>query len=275
MEKTKTFGYNNYPVVDRRGVCKGLFRLTDSNRKNKKKVILVDHNESSQSAAGLNEAEILEVIDHHKIGDISTNNPINFRNMTVGSCNTIIYHMFEESRTDIPKDIASIMLGGIISDTLALTSPTTTEYDKYVVGKLEEISGLTLEEYAYDIFNASSKLDEKTPIELIDLDTKTFHYDNNRTFRISQVALMDASNMLNKKDDIIKELNKVRDSKDYDFIIFSITDISRKGSYILYSETGNSIKYLSRSFKDLEEGMFMDGIMSRKKQLVPLIMEVE
>ena len=275
MEKTKTFGYNNYPVVDRHGVCKGLFRLTDSNRKNKKKVILVDHNESSQSAAGLNEAEILEVIDHHKIGDISTNNPINFRNMTVGSCNTIIYHMFEESRTDIPKDIASIMLGGIISDTLALTSPTTTEYDKYVVGKLEEISGLKLEEYAYDIFNASSKLDEKTPIELIDLDTKTFHYDNNRTFRISQVALMDASNMLNKKDDIIKELNKVRDSKDYDFIIFSITDISRKGSYILYSETGDSIKYLSRSFKDLEEGMFMDGIMSRKKQLVPLIMEVE
>ena len=275
MEKTKSFGYNNYPVVDRRGMCKGLFRLTDSNHKNKKKVILVDHNESSQSANGLDEAEILEVIDHHKIGDISTNNPINFRNMTVGSCNTIIYHMFEENRVEIPKDIASIMLGGIISDTLALTSPTTTEYDKYVVTKLEKISSLKLEEYAYDIFNASSKLDEKTPLELIDLDTKTFHYDNNRTFRISQVALMDATNILAMKEDIIKELNNIRDNKDYDFIIFAVTDISHKGSFILYSETGNSIKYLSMRFKDLEQGMFMDGVMSRKKQLVPLIMEVE
>jgi manganese-dependent inorganic pyrophosphatase len=167
------------------------------------------------------------------------------------------------------------MLGGIISDTLALTSPTTTEYDKYVVTKLEKISSLKLEEYAYDIFNASSKLDEKTPLELIDLDTKTFHYDNNRTFRISQVALMDATNILAMKEDIIKELNNIRDNKDYDFIIFAVTDISHKGSFILYSETGNSIKYLSMRFKDLEQGMFMDGVMSRKKQLVPLIMEVE
>ena len=276
MDKTKEFGYNNYPVVNKDGVCKGLFRLTDSNKKNRKKVILVDHNESSQSASGLEEAEILEVIDHHKIGDISTNNPINFRNMTVGSCNTIIYQMFEESRVEIPKDIASIMLGGIISDTLALTSPTTTEYDKYVVKKLEKISGLKLEEYAYDIFNSSSNYNEKTPSELINLDTKSFHRGNGNTFKVSQVALMDGSTILNKKDSIIEELNAIRDKKDYDFILFAITDISRKGSYILYSDNGDSIKYLQKSFgKDLHQGMFIDGVMSRKKQIIPLIMEVE
>ncbi len=276
MDKTKEFGYNNYPVVNKDGVCKGLFRLTDSKKKNRKKVILVDHNESSQSASGLDEAEILEVIDHHKIGDISTNNPINFRNMTVGSCNTIIYQMFEESRVEIPKDIASIMLGGIISDTLALTSPTTTEYDKFVVEKLEKISGLKLEEYAYDIFNSSSNLTEKTASELIDLDTKSFHRGNGNTFKVSQVALMDGSTILNKKDSIIEELNAIRDKKDYDFILFAITDISKKGSYILYSDNGDSIKYLQKSFgKDLHQGMFIDGVMSRKKQIIPIIMEVE
>ncbi len=276
LEKTRELGFNNYPVVDKKGVCKGLIRLTDIVRKDKNRVILVDHNESSQSALGLDEAEILEVIDHHKIGDISTNNPINFRNMTVGSCNTIIYMMFNEARINIPREIASIMLGGIISDTLALTSPTTTDLDIEVVRELELLSGLDYKSYAHDIFNSSIKLNEKTENELINLDIKSFHMGNDRTFKVSQVVTMNANDILDRKEKIINELNKMREDKNLDFILFVITDISNNGSYLLYSDTTLSYNILARAFdKDLYEGIFMPNMVSRKKQIVPLIMEGE
>ena len=276
IEKTKELGFNNYPVVDKNGVCKGLFRVTDIVHKNKKKVILVDHNESSQSVGGLDEAEILEVIDHHKIGDISTNNPINFRNMTVGSCNTIIYQMYKESRVEIPKEIASIMMGGIISDTLALTSPTTTSVDVEVMKELEKISGLDYKEYAKDIFNSSIKLNEKTEAELINLDIKSFHYGNGRTFKVSQVVTMNAKDILTRKDKLIEELNKIREDKDLDFVLLLITDISTNGSYILYSDTQVSHNMLSRAFnKEVYPGLFLPQVVSRKKQVIPMIMEID
>ena len=276
IEKTKELGFNNYPVVDKNGICKGLFRVTDIVHKNKKKVILVDHNESSQSVGGLDEAEILEVIDHHKIGDISTNNPINFRNMTVGSCNTIIYQMYKESRVEIPKEIASIMMGGIISDTLALTSPTTTSVDVEVMKELEKISGLDYKEYAKDIFNSSIKLNEKTEAELINLDIKSFHYGNGRTFKVSQVVTMNSKDILARKDKIIEELNKIREDKDLDFVLLLITDISSNGSYILYSDTQLSHNMLSRAFnKEVYPGLFLPQVVSRKKQVIPMIMEID
>ena len=274
IEKTKGLGFNNYPVIDMDGICKGLFRVTDIVHKNKKKVILVDHNESSQSCSGLNEADILEVIDHHKIGDISTNNPINFRNMTVGSCNTIIYEMYRENRIEIPKEIASIMLGGIISDTLALTSPTTTELDKKVVGKLEDIAGLKYKEFASEIFNSSINLDNKSDEELISLDTKTFNYGSGRTFKVSQIVSMDVSKILDRKESIINELNRIREVKEYDLALLLVTDISKNGSYLLYSDTPLSDKMLTRAFDtDISEGIFIPSVVSRKKQVVPLLME--
>ena len=276
IEKTKELGFNNYPVVDKNGICKGLFRVTDIVHKNKKKVILVDHNESSQSVGGLDEAEILEVIDHHKIGDISTNNPINFRNMTVGSCNTIIYQMYKESRVEIPKEIASIMMGGIISDTLALTSPTTTSVDIEVMKELEKISGLDYKEYAKDIFNSSIKLNEKSEAELINLDIKSFHYGNGRTFKVSQVVTMNSKDILARKDKLINELDKIREDKDLDFVLLLITDISTNGSYILYSDTQLSHNMLSRAFnKEVYPGMFLPLVVSRKKQVIPMIMEID
>ena len=275
VERTKELGFNNYPVVDKNGICKGLFRVTDIVHKNKKKVILVDHNESSQSCSGLSEAEILEVIDHHKIGDISTNNPINFRNMTVGSCNTIIYTMYRESRIDIPKVIASIMLGGIISDTLALTSPTTTELDKEAVKFLEIVSGQNYKEYANEMFNVGMNLDAKTENELINLDTKTFNYENGRMIKVSQIVSMDVSNIMERKNKIIDELNTIRENKEYDLAMLLVTDISNNGSYILYSDNSIVSKLiLNRAFdKNIEEGTFIPGVVSRKKQIIPLLME--
>ncbi len=275
LEESKTLGYNNYPIVDKNGKCKGLLRLTDIRNRKRKKVILVDHNEISQSVDGLEEAEILEVIDHHKIGDISTNNPINFRNMTVGSSNTIVYKLYRESRIEIPRDIASIMLGGIISDTLALTSPTTTDYDKEVVEKLEEISGLNYKEFATDIFNASSNIDNKTPIELIKTDIKTFNVGI-KSFKVSQIIMMNADKLLKDKDNYISALNDLKNASEASFVLLLVTDVLKNGSYIFFDNNQSTINILSRSFDvNVYEGLFLEDIVSRKKQVIPLIMENE
>ncbi len=275
LTKSKTYGFNNYPVVDKNGICKGLFRLTDIRNRKRKKVILVDHNELKQSADGLEEAEILEVIDHHKIGDISTNNPINFRNSAVGSTNTIIYRLFHEARVEIPKDIASIMLGGILSDTLALTSPTTTEKDIEVVERLEKISGLDYKTYATDIFNASSNIDNKSELELINTDIKTFD-TGTRNFKVSQIIIMDGTKVLDRKQEFISALDKIKKDTNSTFVLLVVTDILRNGSYILYDESQVTINNLTRAFdKEIEEGLFLEGIVSRKKQIIPLLMENE
>lgn len=275
LEKTNSLGFNNYPVVDKRNICKGLIRITDINKKNRKKVILVDHNESEQSAIGLDEAEILEVIDHHKIGDISTNNPINFRNMAVGSTNTIVYHLYKENRVEIPKDMASIMLSGIISDTLALTSPTTTDKDKEVVEELEKISELNYQDFSKELFNSSANFDKKSELELITIDVKTFH-NNGHTFKVSQIITMGAQKLLERKDSIVKELNKYKISTKSDFVILMITDILTNGSYILYDQSILTFNILQRAFnQNIYEGLYLDEVVSRKKQIIPLIMEVE
>lgn len=268
-----TLGHNNYPVVNSNNKCLGLLRLTDIKNKNRKKVILVDHNESNQSITGLDEAEILEIIDHHKIGDLSTKNPINFRSMTVGSTNTILYVLFKESRISIPSDIASIMLGGIITDTLALTSPTTTDFDREVVKNLEELSGLDYKEFAYDIFNASVKIDEKNEYELVKEDLKTFDIEN-KIYKIAQITLLDASKFLQKKDKLITVLNKIKEDTESEFVLLFVTDILRGGSYLLFNEGDRTLNHLERSFnRNIFEGVFLENIVSRKLQIVPLLIE--
>lgn len=274
LELSKSLGHNNYPVVDKYNNCLGLFRLTDIKYKNKKKVILVDHNEQEQSAVGLSEAEILEVIDHHKIGDISTNMPINFRNMAVGSTNTIIYRLFKEAGVSIPYDIAGIMLGGIISDTLALTSPTTTSVDIEVVNNLEKITKLNYKEYGRDIFNSSMNIDNKTDEELINTDIKKFQ-NGDECFMVSQITIMNAEKILKRKDSLIKALNNIRDKNNSSFVILMVTDILKSGCYMLYSDDNYAYSTLVKALgKDVFEGLFLDGVVSRKKQIIPLIMEV-
>lgn len=275
IEKTAELGFNNYPVVDKKNFCKGLIRLTDISKKNRKKVILVDHNESAQSVIGLEEAEILEVIDHHKIGDISTNSPINFRNMAVGSTNTIVYHLFKENRVNIPKEIASIMLAGIISDTLALTSPTTTDKDVEVVQELEEISGLNYRDFSKEIFNSSVDFDKKSEYDLITIDVKTFQ-TNGKTFKVSQIITMNIDKILERKYGLINELNQFKEVTNSDFVILMITDILSNGSYILYNENALTYSILQRAFnQNVFQGMYLQNVVSRKKQIIPLIMEVE
>ena len=273
VEMSKSLGHNNYPVVDKYGTCLGLFRLTDVKNKNKKKVILVDHNELNQSAQGLLEAEILEVIDHHKIGDISTNMPINFRNMAVGSTNTIIYRLFKEARVDIPYEIACLMLAGIMSDTLALTSPTTTDTDREIVKKLEEITSLNYKEFATNMFNSSMNIDNKSILELVNTDIKSFQ-NGDDIFKVSQITIMDSEKLLKRKDELIKSLNDIRDNTKSNFVVLMVTDILKNGCFLFYSDDAVSLNILSRALgNEVYEGLFLDGVVSRKKQIIPLIME--
>lgn len=271
--KSSKLKFNNYPIIDKDNNCMGLIRVTEITEKNRKKVILVDHNELEQSVEGLEEAEILEIVDHHKIGNISTNSPINFRNMSVGSTNTIIYYMFKESKIEIPTSIAGIMLSGILSDTLCLTSPTTTDKDREVVNVLSSLANLNYEEFSIKMFKAGTSLKGKTKEEIITSDIKKF-YNDDITFAISQVFTLDYETILSDKIEYINIINLINENKEYDFTILLITDIIKKGSYILFSEEAK--KYLEGAFNidNIKQGYYLDGCVSRKKQIVPQLMEV-
>lgn len=273
LAKSSKLKYNNYPIIDKDNNCLGLIRITEITEKNKKKVILVDHNEFEQSIDGLDEAEILEIVDHHKIGNISTKNPINFRNMSVGSTNTIIYHLYNENKIEIPKHIAGIMLSGILSDTLCLTSPTTTLVDKEVIKKLSEIAEINYEDFAIEMFKAGTTLEGKSINEIVSEDIKNFHNDD-ISFSISQVFTLNYEEILNKKDLYLNEINEINNKKEYDFTILLITDIIKQSSYILFTDKAKT--YLENAFSilDIEQGHYLEGIVSRKKQIVPSIMDV-
>lgn len=266
-------GHNNYPVTDNEGKCLGLIRITDINEINKKQVILVDHNELTQSVEGLEEAEILEIIDHHKIGALTTNMPINFRNMTVGSTNTIIYSLYNESNVTIPKNIAGLMLSGIISDTLKFTSPTTTEYDRYVANRLSDISGVNIEEYSKKMFKAGTNLKGKTIEEIIDGDIKIFE-EKNKRIAISQLITLNSEEILAKKEEYINKINEIKNNRGYDLLILCVTDIIKDGSYIFFDEQNYDLMKNAFNNDNIYQGYFIEKCLSRKKQLVPLIMKV-
>ena len=271
--KTAKLKHNNYPVLGRNGMCKGLIRITDITEKNKKKVILVDHNETSQSVEGLDEAEIVEIVDHHKIGDISTKNPINFRNMSVGSTNTIIYQMYKENNAVIPPQIAGIMLAGIVSDTLILTSPTTTKLDKEAVKNLSIMAGVDYQKFALDMFKVGTSLVGKTIDEIVNTDIKVF-VSENVLFAVSQVFTLDIDSIFSKKEEYIDYIDELAKNRGYKVVLLVVTDIIKNGSYLLYTRDDGEIIGDAFNIIDIEEGYYVDGIVSRKKQIVPKLMEV-
>ena len=265
--------YNNYPIIDKNGICKGLIRLTDIQEKNRKKVILVDHNEIKQSVTGLDEADILEVVDHHKIGDISTKNPIDFRNMSVGSTNTIIYKLFVDSGIDIPREIAGIMLSGILSDTLILTSPTTTELDKKAVEYLSLVARVDYKKYGMEMFKEGTSLKGKTKEEIVNTDLKVFNTEE-YTFAVSQILTLDYEHILNDLDSYVNIIEDIEKDKELSFMVLIVTDIIENGSYIIF--TNKAKKYLEVAFNipNITQGYYMDKAVSRKKQIVPYLMDI-
>ena len=266
--KTK---YSNYPVLNNNGKCLGMFRISVTDNKNPKKVILVDHNEKEQSAIGLDEADIIEIIDHHKIGNIGTSAPINFRNMPLGCTNTILYLMYKENNVEIPSNIAGLIASGIISDTLLLTSPTTTDIDREALKVVSNIAGIDYEKYGMEMFKSGSSIRGKTITEVIYGDFKNFDVESQK-LGIGQISTMNTDAILNKKNEFISTLNSIAKNEGYAIVALFVTDILKNGSYIFFNENSKDIISNSFGVEDIKEGHFLDGLVSRKKQIVPKIM---
>ena len=269
---THRVNHSNYPVVNNKGECLGLIKLTGPNEYEKQKVILVDHNNFAQSVDGLDEANILEIIDHHNIGDIGTSLPINFRSKPVGCTSTMIYEMYKEGHVPIPKNMAGLMLSAILSDTLLLTSPTTTEDDKFAAVKLANIAKVDIDKYGMEMLKASSSIEGKSVEELIKTDFKSYVVGD-KLLGISQIMTMDIEKIEENIDAYIAKLNEMVEDK-YTIVTIFITDIIKNGSYVIYNDAAAGIIQDSFGLKSIHQCMFLPKIVSRKKQIQPNIISV-
>ncbi len=270
-EATKQ-GFTNYPILNKKNECLGLIRMTDIGHYDKKKVILVDHNNLEQSVPGIDEAEIVEIIDHHNLGAIGTSVPINFRCMPVGCTSTILYGLYKERNVSIPKNIAGLMLSAILSDTLILKSPTTTNLDKEAVLELSKISGVSYETYGYQMLKAGSSIKGKTLEDIIYQDYKTYKVGNN-SLGISQVITMDFDELKSQIPELVGKLNQIA-ALNLSTVTVFVTDIIKGGSYVLFNDSSKYIIEDSFDLNEVEQGTFLEGMVSRKKQILPAIMEV-
>ncbi|ADD03350.1 Inorganic diphosphatase [Thermoanaerobacter mathranii subsp. mathranii str. A3] len=260
------YRYRNFPIVDEEGKVVGLLarrHILDYERKN---VIMVDHNEFSQAVEGIEQARILEIIDHHRIGTIETEQPILFRNHPVGSTATIINRLFEEKGLIPEPKIAGIMCAAILSDTLVFKSPTCTPEDVRAAKKLAEIANIDINEFGPEMFKAGTSLEGKTVEEIFYTDFKEFTI-NNYKIGIGQVnTLTDAGEL---KQQLINFMEKVKKDKDYDILLLMLTDIINEGSEILF--VGNNKELLQRAFNvEIKNNSFyLPYVISRKKQVLP------
>ena len=272
VEINNKLKHTNYPVVDKNNKCLGLLKITDLSEKNPKKVVLVDHNEKLQSVEGLDEAEILEIFDHHNLGSITTNNPINFRNMSVGSTCTIVYLLFMEREISIPKNIAGALLSGILSDTLILRSPTATEKDREAVCALSSIASVDYEEYGMNLLKSGTSLEGMSREDVLYNDYKLYTV-NEKNFAIAQFFTMNFDEIEKELEEYVEVLDKVAEGNNYSLVALYVTDIIRNGSYVLFNKKGAGIMRLA--YQDAVcEGYFVEGCVSRKKHVVPVIMGV-
>ena len=265
-------GHTNYPVVNNKNECLGLLKVTNADNYNKQKVIMVDHNSLAQSAIGIEEAEIIEIIDHHNLGAIGTNVPINFRSMPVGCTCTIIYNMFVEKKVSIPRDIAGVMLSAILSDTLIFKSPTTTEEDIFAASKLAKIAKVNIDDYGYQMFKAASSIKGISVNDLINQDFKSYSIGNNM-LGISQVMTMDFNEIEKDMDKYIAKLDELS-SGNYLCCALFITDVYKNGSYVIYNSKAKDIIGDAFDLHDPYEGVYIPDLVSRKKQMLPALLEV-
>lgn len=272
-ELEKKYNYTNLPVVDKDDKCLGLLRYNETFDINKVKVLLVDHNEKHQSVEGIDEADIIEIIDHHKLGNVSTDKPINLRCMTLGSTCTILYLMYKEQNIEIPKDIKGVMLSAILSDTLCLKSPTTTKTDEETVRELSKSLNINYEEYALEMFKEGSDLSDKDPEDIVTQDFKRFTMDD-YLIGVGQVFVtgMDA---IKEKQPFLKDaLESVKKAGDFYATTLFVTDILTSTSYLYYTDSFKNTLEKAFKIEELEQGYALKDIVSRKKQIIPKIMEV-
>lgn len=264
-------GHTNYPILNKKNECLGVIRVTDIGNFEKKQVILVDHNNLEQSVPGIDEASIVEIIDHHNLGAIGTAIPINVRCMPVGCTCTILYQLYQEKNVAMPKDIAGLMLSAILSDTLILKSPTTTESDRIAVKALASICEEDYETYGYEMLKAGSSVEGLEAEDIIYQDFKSYKVGN-ESLGISQVITMDFDSIKEHLQEYIDKLNEIAKG-DYSTVTLFITDIIKNGSYVLFNDDSKHIVEDSFGISNLEQGTFIPDLVSRKKQMLPKIME--
>ena len=262
--------YRSYPVIDANGKVVGAMSRYHLISNYRKKIIQVDHNERGQSVDGLEDAEVVEIIDHHRVADIQTNNPIYFRNEPVGSTSTIVAKCFFENGIRPSRKAAGLLCGAIISDTLLFRSPTCTPQDKYICKKLAEIAGINIEEFAKEMFKAGTSLKGKTVEQIFNTDFKPFTIEGTKV-GISQVNTMDIEGFMPLKEEMLNYMDQKAKEAGLEMVMLLLTDILNEGSEILV--TGAKPEIVEKAFKVTlkDKGAFLPGVLSRKKQVVPPI----
>ena len=236
----------------------------------KKNIILVDHNERTQSVDDIDEAEILEIIDHHRVANVETKLPLYFRNEPLGSTATIITKMFIENGVAIPKQIAGLLISAIISDTLLLKSPTSTRTDAQMIDYLAPIAGIDPDKYAIEMFTEAASIKGVASEDLLKMDVKTFNIAKKK-IRVAQVMTMDMDEVKKRKDDLLNLMKETIEKNQEDTFVLMITDILKEYSLVLAQ--GSYKENISAAFdKELVDSEFtVDGLLSRKKQMIPAI----
>lgn len=264
--------HRDFPVLDKEGKYCGMLSRRSLLDMESKKIIMVDHNEKSQAVDGIEEAEILEVIDHHRLGSLETAMPVYFRNQPVGCTATIVYEMYGENREEIEPKIAGLLCSAILSDTLMFRSPTCTEKDKRAAEKLAELAGIEIEAHAEKMFRAGSSLADKTPEEIFRQDYKRFS-GHGISFGTGQISSLDKEELLQLRPKIAAYMKEaVQKNGDEDMLFFLLTNILTESSDLVF--VGEKAREVVENAYGTAEGdwISLPGVVSRKKQFVPRIL---
>ena len=268
MEETH---YRNYPVIEN-GRLVGLVSRDELTMPERDRVILVDHNERGQAVEGIEEAKIVEVIDHHRLGGIQTSEPIFTHAEPVGCTASIVAYMLWQQDVDIPAPVAGLLLSAILSDTVLFKSPTCTPYDKKTAERLAEIAGVDLKEYGMAMLKAGSGIGDMTPMEIAKNDSKEFQMGDYHLL-ISQISVMDTKEVLGLEPQLIEAMTTICEKEGFDMSLVMVTDILEEATYLLYA--GSPKTLIGEAFKKDASGthVYLPGVMSRKKQIVPPLSE--
>ena len=262
-----------FPILDEEGKYCGMVSRRNVIALRKRRIILVDHNEATQAVEGFDQAEILEIIDHHRIGSLETSGPVYFRNQPVGCTATIITQMYDENGVDIPPQIAGLLLAAILSDTLAFRSPTCTPVDENTAKRLAKIAGVDIEEFSTEMFEAGEKLDGKTPEEVFLQDFKVFMCGDIR-FSVAQGSYMTRKNLQAAQALLQPYLEEARNKQNVEDLYMLLTDVPKEESVVIC--TGRyAAEVLSNGFESrpaADGSWTLPGVVSRKKQFIPAMM---
>lgn len=260
--------HRSYPILDENEHVVGTLSRYHLLKPRRKRVVLVDHNEVSQSVPGLDQAEILEIIDHHRLADIQTGSPIYFRNEPVGSTATIVSSMYQEKGLMPPSNLAGLLAAAIVADTVMFKSPTSTALDHRMAERMARIANVSLDELGKEIFAASAS-DDKPADTLLFADFKNFHIADH-DFGVSQITCVDANHLLQRSEEFLALMRKTIEEKGYSFMILMLTDVLLEGSHILYAGD-EDIMTQAFGVQLKDHACFLPHVVSRKKQIVPML----